>query len=230
MLVTFNRKENLYMKIDLHVHTSEVSMCGQMPAREVVERYKDAGYDAIVITNHFNLDTASHFERHGEPDFIKAYNYGYELAEEAGKELGMTVLKGFELRFNENYNDYLLYGFPEDLEKDYKEIFAMRPRDFAKIASERDFLFYQAHPFRNGMVINHPGALFGIEVHNGHPDHDSRNDIARAWAEKYGLHMISGSDCHFSRGVGQAGIITDAKVETMNDLVEVLRTDNYTLI
>lgn len=218
------------MKIDLHVHTSEVSMCGQMPAREVVERYKDAGYDAIVITNHFNLDTAAHFERHGENDFAEVFDRGYRLAKEAGDELGVLVLKGYELRFNENFNDYLLFGMSDETAKRYKELFAMRPREFSALAKEQDFLFYQAHPFRNGMVINRPDCLFGIEVHNGHPDHDGRNDIARAWAEKYGLHMISGSDCHFSRGVGTAGIVTDEKIETIEDLVDVLRNDRYTLI
>ena len=33
------------MKIDLHVHTKEVSICGHMEAKEVVSRYKSAGYD-----------------------------------------------------------------------------------------------------------------------------------------------------------------------------------------
>lgn len=218
------------MKIDLHVHTSEVSMCGQIKAVDIVSKYKAAGYDAIVITNHFNLDTASHFERHGQNDFIAVYKNGYELAQEAGKEQGLLVLHGYELRFNENFNDYLVFGAPDEIMSDYKNIFAMRPRDFSKIARDNGFLFYQAHPFRNGMCVVSPDVLFGIEVHNGHPDHDSRNDIARHWAEKFGLHMISGSDCHQPHGVGTAGILTDEKVETVDDLVEVLRNDRYTLL
>ena len=38
------------MKIDVHVHTSEVSGCGQLPGAEMARLYKQAGYDAIVIT------------------------------------------------------------------------------------------------------------------------------------------------------------------------------------
>lgn len=218
------------MKIDLHVHTSEVSMCGQIKAADIVSSYKAAGYDAVVITNHFNLDTASHFERHGQNDFIKVYREGLELARKAGKEQGLLVLGGYELRFNENFNDYLVFGAPDEIMNDYKNVFAMRPRDFSKIARENDFLFYQAHPFRNGMTIVNPDILFGIEVHNGHPDHDSRNDIARAWAEKYDLRMISGSDCHQPHGIGTAGILTDEKVENEADLTGVLRSGKYTLL
>ena len=218
------------MKIDLHVHTSEVSLCGQLPAKEVVRLYKEAGYDAIVITNHFNNDTACHYERHGQKDFYALYMDGYRLAKEAGEALGLTVLFGYEIRFTENINDYLVFGMPDELAMDYMRLFAMKPKEFSALANENGFLFYQAHPFRNGMTVCRPDILYGIEVHNGHPGHDSRNDIALEWAEKYGLHKISGSDCHFAEGVGKAGIITREDILTDDPLVNVLKSGNYELI
>ena len=45
------------MKIDVHVHTSEVSGCGQLPGAEMARLYKQAGYDAIVITDHLIAGT-----------------------------------------------------------------------------------------------------------------------------------------------------------------------------
>ena len=42
------------MKIELHIHTTGFSYCGKLSAAEIVERYSKAGFDAIVITNHFN--------------------------------------------------------------------------------------------------------------------------------------------------------------------------------
>ena len=60
-------------------------------------------------------------------------------------------------------------------------------------------------------------------------DH-SRNDIAEAWAEKYGLHKIGGSDCHQTEDVGSGGIVTGEKVENINDLVEILRNDRYSIV
>lgn len=41
------------MKIELHAHTDESSGCGKMPAEELIGRFKGAGYDTIVITDHF---------------------------------------------------------------------------------------------------------------------------------------------------------------------------------
>lgn len=40
-------------RYDLHVHTSEVSACGSIPAKEVVRLYHQAGYDGLVITDHY---------------------------------------------------------------------------------------------------------------------------------------------------------------------------------
>lgn len=40
------------MKIELHMHTSEVSSCGKVPAAEMVRLYKEMGYDAITVTDH----------------------------------------------------------------------------------------------------------------------------------------------------------------------------------
>ena len=80
------------MKIDLHVHTSEISLCGHVSARDTVRLYKEAGYDAIVITNHFNADGIYHFAHQGRDDYFNAYYEGYELARQAGQEYGLTVL------------------------------------------------------------------------------------------------------------------------------------------
>lgn len=218
------------MKIDLHVHTSEVSMCGRLTARETVEKYKAADYDAIVITNHYNRDTADHFARHGIPDFNAHYRQTYDLARKIGEEVGLLVLPGYELRFDENFNDYLVYGMPDDVCDDYKTLFASHPREFGALARERGFLFYQAHPFRNHMQVTSPSCLFGIEVKNGNPRHDSRNDIAEQWAEKFGLHRIAGSDCHEITDVGITGIETSRDVRTVDDLVAILREDDYTIL
>ena len=218
------------MKIDLHVHTKEVSICGHMPAAEVVRRYKNAGYDCIVITNHFNTHTANHFEAQGVTDFFKHYNDSYLLAKEEGEKAGLLVLGGYEIRFDESDSDYLVYGMKEDTAKDCKNLFAMRPRDFAAVAAEQGFLFYQAHPFRNNMKITNPELLFGIEIKNGNPRHDSRNDVAEIWAKKYNMHMIAGSDAHRPEDVGVTGIITDREVKNVNDLISVLSTDGYTII
>ena len=38
---------------ETHFHTMEVSSCGRVPAAEGVRRYHAAGYDGIVVTDHY---------------------------------------------------------------------------------------------------------------------------------------------------------------------------------
>ena len=41
---------------EMHFHTSEISVCGRVPAAEGVRAYKKKGYDALVVTDHFHSD------------------------------------------------------------------------------------------------------------------------------------------------------------------------------
>ena len=220
------------MKIELHLHTSEISLfCGKLTKEEVIDLYVKAGYDAIVITNHFSRGVADEMAaRHGITDFTGIYFDTLRQAAEIGRKKGILVLAGCELRFDCNANDYLVYGMDEELFRDREKLFRMTPAEFSTFAKDNGILFYQAHPFRNGMTVIQPEYLFGIEVQNTHPRHDSRNDIALAWAEKYGLHKICGSDCHRVVDVGSSAIVTDHPVKDEKDLVHVLKNDLYTMI
>ena len=41
-------------KIEPHLHTTHVSRCGRLEAKEIVAGYKAAGYSALIVTDHFN--------------------------------------------------------------------------------------------------------------------------------------------------------------------------------
>ena len=99
----------------------------------------------------------------------------------------------------------------------------MDAASFSAFARQEGLLFYQAHPFRNGMSVVNPQLLDGIETYNGHPRHESRNDIAMAWAEKYGLQQISGSDFHDPDGYALGGILTRERIRSQKDLLKALR-------
>lgn len=220
------------MKIDLHVHSSDLSLCGRMSSHETIDRYIKAGFDGFVLTNHFNRDSADHFARHGIPQeqYCTYYKECYERARAYGAERGFLVLNGYELRFDHSNNDYLIYGMPDEIAAQCLEFFTWGPEKFGQFARENGFLFYQAHPFRNHMKVVNPACLFGMEIKNCNPRHDSRNDIAEAWAEKFNLHKIGGSDCHQSEDVALAGIEIEGKLSTMEELCEILREDRYTIL
>ena len=217
------------MKIDLHIHSAEISPCGHLTVEELLELYSKTDYDGFVLTNHFSAYACGKAQEKGV-DFHKAFHETLRKAQRLGRERDFLVLGGYEVRFAGSDNDYLVYGMNEEQCLDCGKIFAMGPAEFSKFAEKEGFLFYQAHPFRNGMDIIKPEYLFGIETKNGHPRHDSRNDIANAWAEKYNLHKIGGSDCHQSEDVGSGGIITACEVKNMEDLVELLRNDRYFIV
>ena len=40
---------------DLHVHSREVSPCGWLTIGEMIQRYKERGYQGFCLTNHFHL-------------------------------------------------------------------------------------------------------------------------------------------------------------------------------
>lgn len=218
------------MKIDLHVHSSAVSLCGKVPVEELIRLYRAAGYDGFVLTDHCNRYTADHRFPGGEEDFGEFFLRVCAEARALGERESFQILTAQELRFDDSINDYLVYGMPDEMLRDWDKLFAMAPADFFALARERGWLVYQAHPFRNGMKIIDPAPLFGIEVHNMHQRHDSRNDIAEAWARRYHLHGISGSDCHQSVDVGRGGIVTEGPIHSMQELVALLREDRYTLI
>ena len=44
-------------KIELHMHTKYGSGCGQMEEKALVDGYLKAGYQAVVVTDHFCRDS-----------------------------------------------------------------------------------------------------------------------------------------------------------------------------
>ena len=220
----------MFMKIELHAHSAGFSVCGKLSLEELISLYSARKYDVLVLTNHFNNISKRYYTDNGGRDYLQDYHDWIRQAQKIGADNHLIVLGGYELRFDENANDYLVFGMTEEFTHSCPDLFTMGPAAFGDVARENGFLFYQAHPFRNGMTVIDPKYLFGIEVRNTHPNHDSRNDIALAWAEKHGLHKIAGSDCHKTEHAGTSAIVTDDQIHDMADLVECLKNDRYTII
>ena len=157
------------------------------------------------------------------------YLAGYRAAKAAAGDR-LTVILGMELTFFENANDYLVYGMTEEFVKKHLNIREMGLERFSALAHENGMVIFQAHPFRNQMTVMNPALLDGVEVHNGNPRHDSRNDIARMWAEKFDKKMSSGSDYHQVEDIARGGIVTQEPVYDAAGLVDVLMSGKAELI
>ena len=216
------------MKIDLHVHTSEVSLCGHLTARQTVQSYKEAGYDCLVITNHFNTYTCNHYKNNGEDDFFRFYHDAYLLAKEEGERLGMDVILGAELRFPENDSDYLIYGIDEDWLYSHPYICRMDHKTFFdRFGSE--VLIIHAHPYRNCDTVFYD-CVHGLEVANCNPRHDSRNGLALALAKAHPrLYRTVGSDAHRPGDEGRAALLSDGPIPDSFALKDVITSGRYRL-
>ena len=212
-------------KTELHMHTAEVSVCAKLTAPEMVERYLEAGYHTVVITNHYSPTTA---DAMGADWSTERYLKGYRVMKEYAKGK-LNVLLGAELRFCGMPNDYLLYGLTEEFLYAHPDLHKMTLEDFYPLAHENGILVIQAHPFRKGMCICRPDMLDGIEVYNV-SELPFRNHIALEWAQHYNMIGTSGSDLHDAKNVIGCGLLTDSPIETMEELVQILKSRTATLI
>lgn len=221
-------------RYELHIHTAENDLAAHVPAAEIVRMYKNAGYDGIVITDHYfplffdwfhaELDGAAHTQ------IIDRWLRGYRAAKEEGDKIGFTVLPGAEVRFQDSINDYLVYGVDETffynapllcfLRGGLHELLPLLPKEACVV---------WAHPFRDGMTVIDPTPLFGIEGQNGGTD-AYRNQMAQQFAAHYGKPITSGSDFHHSTALARGGIRTETPIRTPKDLTDILRSGAYSLI
>ena len=217
---------NLY-KYDVHVHTEEVSPCGMVAAEKAVRMYKEAGYDGLVITDHFRSRFFEELNGFSWEEKIDKYLRGYYKAKEMGIKLDVRVLLGLEVTFSEYYNDYLIFGIDENFLKRHRNLHKMDLDEFYNFKEKvkQDILIYQAHPFRNKMTIVDPELLDGVEVYNGNPRHDSRNDMAQQYARRHHLKKISGSDFHELEDIDRGGILLPDYPDDEKELVQFLIDD-----
>lgn len=214
-------------KTELHCHTSLVSKCAGVPVYEMTEKYISLGYTTLVVTDHFSPATFEDTEALSWAEKCNHFISGYKKVKEIANGR-INVILGMEFRNVYSSNDYLVYGVTEEFIKKYNtsdnnNFTKMFLADFADLLHKNNMLIYQAHPFRNSMQIVDPKKLDGIEIANCHKRHDSRNDIAKMWAEKFGLMVCGGSDCHQKGDEGRGGMITDYIIKTNADLLKALK-------
>jgi hypothetical protein len=217
-------------KYDLHVHTSEVSPCGRLSGKEMVDLYKDRGYEGIVIADHY---ADYYFNTLGDVSWEKKIGIflrGYENALERGKELSLSVFLGVEIRLNESWNEYLLFGMDKDKLVNIPNMCGLTPQRLREVTAAHGVRLFQAHPFRNGMEVLPPHLLDGLEVYNGNPRHRSNNELADEYAETNGLSKLSGSDSHQLEDIATGGVALNRRVSSAAELVDEIMSGDVRLI
>ena len=223
-------------RYELHVHTSECDLAAQASAAELVRRYHEAGYDGMVITDHYfslfydwfaaELVGADHRRT------MERRLRGYYAAREEGERLGMTILPGAEVRFDHSpygVNDFLLLGCDEEFFLTAPRLNELNSVEALNALLPEGACVVWAHPFRNGMTVMDPAPLFGIEGYNG-GNTPFQNHLATLLAAHHGKATTGGSDCHGLPAAARGGIETARRILTPKDLCEVLRSGEYGVV
>ncbi len=212
-------------KIETHAHTSPMSPCADFTPQEVVKLYTEIGFSAIAITNHF---CPYSFGNDPKEKVVSRFLSDYYDAKNSGEKYGVQVILGMEIRFPENSNDYLIYGFEET---DIGRLFDLTKTDYVSFYKEfknDKNIIIQAHPFRDSAVRQDPQYLDGIETFNMHPGQNSRIAFATQFAKQH-PHLIAtcGTDFHHNTHHGLGGILSKTLPKDTFELAELLKSRDF---
>lgn len=216
------------IKIEMHCHSKESSPCAKTSIKEALVAFKENGYDAVVITDHFYHNINKDFKTWKE--IVENFLRGYKIALEESKQLGIKVFLGMEIRFPQNYNDYLVYGIDEEFIYEHEYIYNTSIEEFFDLVKDK-YVVVQAHPFRWGNTLYDTKYLHGVEILNTNPNNECENDRAyNAWINT-GLISTCGCDFH------SLNCITNSNYMTLNympkdnkEFVEILKNREYKIV
>ena len=184
-------------KYETHLHTLPVSKCARVNVKDNLEFYKSLGYDGVFITNHF-IDGNGAINKDMPYEWqIETFFSDYDDGVALGREIGIRVFCGAEMSYKGT--DFLVYGLGFDWYVKHPEIVDMKKSQLLPFLMENGALVIQAHPYREAKYIDHirlfPRCVHGVEIDNACRS-EFENEMARHYADAYGLLHFAGSDNH----------------------------------
>ncbi len=212
-------------KYETHLHTVEGSACGVTPGKEYPAIFKELGYDAIFITDHFFHGNTRPSRDLPWPEYVDAYMKGYEEAKKAGDEIGFKVFFGIEENFEGD--EFMIYGVGREFLLAHPEIPHWTREEMIGAVHEAGGAVMQAHPFRDRNYIKkihlYADEIEGIEgINTANTAND--NLAALCYALHHGFMIQAGSDTHFKGGIGDGngGIFYKEPIVSEKDFAERL--------
>lgn len=214
-------------KTEAHMHTYPVSSCSKLSPVEQVRLFKEAGYDTIIVSDHFS---PHHFKKLGEhltfAEKVDKLCDAYLEAKAEGDRIGLTVLFSVELSFHKNH--YLLYGVTREFLKLREDIFDIDIDELYAHLKAHGVTIIQAHSHRAEKCVPHPHHVDGFEI-NCCLRKDNYNERTMQVAKEYGLPLTIGSDCHRPEDVGVSATLSEEKIESIEQYLELMRAGKLIL-
>ncbi len=208
-------------RYETHCHTSESSACSHISAADLIDFYKEAGYDAVIITDHFlngNTTVPKHLPWKKQ---IELFLKGYKNAKKRGDEIGVDVFLGWEV--STGGTDFLTYCLDEKWLIEHKDCDKMRISDYCDLVRKSGGYIVQAHPFREADYIELirllPRHVDGVEVINACRT-DFENAMADQYADNYCLKKFAGTDNHHGMREKLAAMETSTRMNDDKSLIQ----------
>lgn len=216
---------------ETHLHTSEGSICGVVPAAEMVRKFKEAGYTGVVITDHFFWGNTTVDRDLPWDQWVENFCKGYENAKAEGDKIGLQVFFGWESGYQGT--EFLIYGLDKRWLLAHPEIRDCSIDEQYKLVHNAGGIVIQAHPFRVEPYIKEvrlfPDCVDGVEAINAtHSSpqsvshkHPEWNEQALFYAKEKNLPITAGSDQHRPAMIG-GGMVFSRKMEDIHDLCRAI--------
>ncbi len=209
---------------ETHLHTSDMSICGRVSAKEQVQLYHALGYTGICVTDHFFTNSSCRAPKELSWEArCRSFYTSYETAKEEGDRIGLQVFFGFEHSYHGN--DFLVYGLGLDWLIAHPDIDKLPLLDFLRLIRAEGGVVIHAHPYRRAAYIDMirlvPDDVDGVEVINACRS-DFDNDLAAAYATAYGLVPSAGSDNHRGMQDRFAGILSPRPLTDATDMAQAI--------
>lgn len=206
------------------MHTDSGSLCSRISAKEQVRQYKEAGYDGIVVTDHFVNGNSAVDRRLSWHEQMDMQFRGYREAAEAGAKCGLRVYEGTEFAYCGT--EFIILGLGCQWFKEHPEIAYTTPERFLPVFRAVGAAVIHAHPYREASYISEvrlfPELVDAVEGYNLH-NLPEWNEKAMLYAAENSLPVTSGSDCHDYGTLG-AGIRLDREPDDAIDLAEIIKS------
>jgi len=212
---------------ELHAHTNAASLCSIVEPEDYIQFYMERGYSGMVITDHFYHGNTSINRRLPWEMFIDEFCEGYYRAKREGDKRNFTVLFGFEQKFTDGTDEYIILGISPEWLKEHPEIRDMKRAPFFKTIKEAGGFIIQAHPYRVRYYVSDIklslDCVDAIEVLNlGDDDKYSRRSYE--YASNLGLPMTAGTDIHSKENRDEvAGVALEREIFTVEELIAEIR-------
>ncbi|BDZ70553.1 PHP domain-containing protein [Methanobacterium petrolearium] len=171
------------MKYDLHTHT-KYSPDGFIEPKKIVKTAMRRGLSGIAITDHDTIKGSGKVKKYETDEFQVIC--GSEISTERGEVIGLFLS-----------DEIKSHTFLEVVDQ----------------IKEQDGIVVLPHPFdnirKNGVNLSKKEVKLVdcIEIYNSRCLRQKYNDDAWKFAKNNDLMYVAGSDAHFAREVGNAGII-----------------------